>query len=648
MKPIVSHGKEPTLMSRETLSRREFSVASAAAGAAMLAGAAPAASQEKTMKASFTILHTNDIHSNLIGVGPASEYTPATVNDDKTVGGIERIATLIADRKRARAADGPVLVLDIGDATIGTPFGGASQEIGIELQCLSLAGFDATTFGNHDFDFGPAGLAQAVGAARKAGRVPTILAANTNYDAADASLAGLKELGSAGLIRSHIVIERGGIRFGLFGIMGPDSIQFTINPGALTFPDPIKTARNIAQQLRTEGADVIICISHGGVREPQNGPITEGDDLDLARAVPEIDVIIGGHTHTFMRTPVIVNGTPIVQAGCYGQAVGELVIRMEGRDRKVVSYDLRPVDDTIQGDPRLIKEMESFKTETSRIVFAPRGLKMDEPLAVIDRDWSNTFFDLEASRPIGNLTADAMRYATGADLALNAAGMVRAGLPKGASGVQTAYDVFLLAPLGIGVSDQSAGGSLVVAYLTGREIKNCLEFLLPGNPNLPGQYFPRVSGMRFRYDLSRPKYDAVTQIELGDLARGYRIIDISDTAKELHSLACNLYFGIVLASIPKKTNGALPLTPKKKDGTPLQSRTDALPEGQSGPYLLPPKGTIDKDEVIRDPKAASLEIKEWQAIMNYLKSLPTKNAQGVTVLAMDERMKENRSINTRS
>ena len=92
-------------------------------------------------------------------------------------------------------------------------------------------------------------------------------------------------------------------------------------------------------------------MSHGGVREPASGPITEGDDVNLARAVPEIDVIIGGHTHTFMRTPVIVNGTPVVQAGCYGQAVGELVVRIEGRDRKVLSYDLRTVDDTIPGNP---------------------------------------------------------------------------------------------------------------------------------------------------------------------------------------------------------------------------------------------------------------------------------------------------------
>lgn len=108
------------------------------------------------MKTTFTILHINDLHSNLIGVGPASEYSPATVNDDMTIGGIERIATLIALRRKAREIEGPVLVLDIGDATIGTAFGGASQETGAEFQCLALAGFDATTFGNHDFDFGPA------------------------------------------------------------------------------------------------------------------------------------------------------------------------------------------------------------------------------------------------------------------------------------------------------------------------------------------------------------------------------------------------------------------------------------------------------------------------------------------------------------
>ncbi len=311
-----------------TLNRRGF--LSATAAVAVTGSMHMTSATGQPAGKTFTILHTNDIHSNLIGVGPVSEYTPATLNDDRTLGGIDRIATLIRERRRAREAEGPVLVLDIGDFSIGTPFGGAIQQTGAELQCLSVAGYDATTFGNHEFDFGPGALARAVAAARKAGRVPPILAANTNLDAGDAGLAGLKELGRTGAIRSHLVIERGGIRFGLFGMMGADSIQYTINPGALNFPDPVKTAREMVKRLRAEGAAVIICMSHGGVREPKSGPITEGDDINLARAVPEIDVIVGGHTHTFVRTPVIVNGTPIVQAGCYGQALGELVI--EWRD----------------------------------------------------------------------------------------------------------------------------------------------------------------------------------------------------------------------------------------------------------------------------------------------------------------------------
>ena len=227
--------------------------------------------------------------------------------------------------------------------------------------------------------------------------------------------------------------------------------------------------------------------------------------------------------------------------------------------------------------------------------------------------------------PLGNLTADAIRRAAKADVALNAAGMVRAGLTKGNSGVQTVYDVFLIAPLGIGVADRSAGGSLVVGCLTGREIKNCLEFLLIGNPNLPGQYFPRVSGMRFRYDLSRSKFDAVTQIELGDLERGYRPIDISEGSTILYSVACNLYMAIMLVSISRKAG--VTLVPKKKDGTPLTSRAEALPERpQGGAYLLPPRGTVDENQAVHGAgEASSMEIKEWQAIVEYLKTLPKKN-----------------------
>jgi len=102
-------------MERKTLSRREFMAVSAAVGATILTGKLSEAAQEKTMTKTFTILHTNDMHSAFIGMGPASDYTPFTLNDDKTRGGYARLAGLIAKRKEERKDKGPVLLLDAGD-----------------------------------------------------------------------------------------------------------------------------------------------------------------------------------------------------------------------------------------------------------------------------------------------------------------------------------------------------------------------------------------------------------------------------------------------------------------------------------------------------------------------------------------------------
>ena len=123
-----------------------------------------------SQRTTFTILHTNDIHSNLIGMAPSSDYTPETLNDDATRGGFARLAALITERKTAREAQGPVLILDAGDYSMGTAFGAAIRETGAELQLMALLGYDATTFGNHDYDLGPEGMAAAIGVAARAGR----------------------------------------------------------------------------------------------------------------------------------------------------------------------------------------------------------------------------------------------------------------------------------------------------------------------------------------------------------------------------------------------------------------------------------------------------------------------------------------------
>jgi 5'-nucleotidase / UDP-sugar diphosphatase len=630
----------------KALSRRELLAGSAAAGAVVALRGEPAAAADG--KKTFTILHTNDLHSNLIGMGPASDYTPSTLNDDATRGGFARLATLIATRKAARAGQGPVLVLDAGDYSMGTAFAGATRETGAELQLLSRMGCNATTFGNHDFDLGPDGTAKSIAVAAKSGHVPPVVASNTDFTANDPSLAGLQRLARDGFVRRYVVIERGGIRFGIVGLLGKEAQFYTDGAGAVTFGDPIETAQTMVKLLReTEKVDVVIALSHGGMEKGKDGRFTDGEDVRLPVAVPGIDVVIGGHSHTELREAIIANGhTPVVQTGKYGENLGELVITMDGSKLTVVSYQLLPIDDTIDGDQTITDEITKFKKTVTEVVFASRGYSIDQPLAVVPRDIPNTFTDIAASTLLANLCTDAFRNATKADIGFTANGMMRAGFTRGKSGVQTVYDVFSVAPLGAGVVDTTAGSTLVTGYFTGQELKHLLEFFLVDNPAHPGEYFPRTSGMRFNYDPFRPKFDVVTAIEMGDIDRGYRAIDISGKGERLYSLTCPLMVGPILVAIPKYTKGKLMLVPKNKQGQPLKSRVEALNDPRDDtPDLLPPKGTMDRASVDTvTEKGAVREIKEWQAIMDHLRSLPVKNAGELPIIPVDERAVETRAI----
>jgi 5'-nucleotidase len=444
------------------------------------------------------------------------------------------------------------------------------------------------------------------------------------------------------------VIERGGLRFGIFGLMGKESIYYTSGAGAITFPDAIETAREIVKLLReTEKVDVVICLSHGGLEKGKDGRFTDGEDVRLARAVPGIDVVIGGHTHTTLAEAIIVNDrTPVVQTGKYGENLGELVITLDGSKLTVESYQLHPIDDTIPGDRAIAEEIDKIKKTVTEVVFASRGYSIDQPLAVIPRDLPNTFTDIAAGTLLANLVTDAFRKATKADIGFTANGMMRAGFTRGKTGVQTVYDVFAVAPLGAGVVDSTAGSTLVTAYFTGQELKNLLEFTLVDSPAHPGEYFPRASGMRFRYDPTRPMFDVVTAIEIGDLDRGYSAIDITGKDDRLFSLSCPLYLGMIILAIPRYTKGKLAIVPRNKDGEPLKSKTEALDNPRvSTPDLLPPMGTVDKSSVATvSDKGAIREIKEWQAIMDYLRGLPTRKEGELPTIPVDDRAAEVRAI----
>ena len=535
-----------------------------------------------------------------------------------------------------------------GDYSMGTAFAAATRETGCELQLLSRMGCDATTFGNHDFDLGPDGTAQSIAVAAKAGRVPAVVASNTDFTANDATLAGLQRLAKDGVVRRYLVIERGGMRFGIFGLLGKEAQFYTGGAGAVKFADPIETAREMVKILReTEKVDVIIALSHGGMEKGKDGRFTDGEDVRLPKAVPGIDVVIGAHSHTELHEAVIVNGrTPVVQTGKYGENLGELVITLDGDKLTVESYRLYPIDDTIAGDRAIDDEIEKFKKTVTEVAFASRGYSIDQPLAVAPRDMPNTYTDIAAGTILANFCTDAFRSATKADLGFTANGMMRAGLTRGKSGVQTVYDVFSVAPLGAGVVDTTAGSTLVTGYFTGQELKHLLEFFLVDNPAHPGEYFPRASGMRFRYDPSRPQFDVVTAIEMGDLDRGYRAIDISGKDERLYSLTCPLMLAMILVAIPKYTKGKLPLVAKNKDGQPLKSKVEALDDPRDDtPDLLAPAGTMDRSSVATATgKGAVREIKEWQAIMDHLRSLPVKSPGELPMIPVDERAAEVRAI----
>jgi 5'-nucleotidase/UDP-sugar diphosphatase len=430
-------------------------------------------------------------------------------------------------------------------------------------------------------------------------------------------------------------------------VLGKEAVFYTAGAGAVSFPDAIETAKKMVTRLRDEEkVDVVIALSHGGLLKNRDGTFTKGDDVTLAEEVPGIDVVVGGHSHTALSEAIIVNGrTPVVQSGKYSENLAELVIAMDGDKLTVESYVLHPIDDTILGDQTITDEVERFEKVVTEAVFVSRGYSVDEPLVKLDQDVPNTFTDIEAGTPLANFVTDSFRAATGADIGFSANGLMRSGLIKGKSGVQTVYDVFSVTPLGGGLVDTTAGSALVTAYFTGLELKHILEFMLVDNPAHPGEYFPRSSGMRVRYDPSRPKFDAVTSIELGDIDRGYTPIDITSDAEKLYSLTCPLYLGAILLSIPKYSGGALTLVPKNREGRPLASRVEALDVPiDSTPDLLPPRHTVDQSSLATSTDDARREIKEWQAVMDHLRRLPVKDGDTLPVFPLDDRAKEVRAI----
>jgi 5'-nucleotidase len=560
----------------------------------------------KPVTQDLVILHTNDIHSYLMGASPEADYTPATTGDDATRGGMARLASAVASaRASAAASQTPVLLLDAGDFMMGTLFETISTGAAAELSMMHALGYDATTIGNHELDWGPDGLAAILETAVTSGASVPIVASNLTFDPTDRGDDNLQALAGAGAINTKLVKTVGGIKVGIFGLLGANAAEVAALKAPLTFEDIATAAGRMVTDLRqNDKVDVVIALSHSGIYADGTG-----EDADLANAVSGIDVIVSGHTHDLLAAPVQIGGTVIVTAGSYTDHLGELRLTVRkgphpGDPTTVAmsDYKLQAIDDQIPGDAATESVVEGY-VQAVDAAFAGTGLSYHQVVGKTNVDLS---LPASAEAPIGNLVTDAYRTVTAAlepsappAIGIEGNGQIRSDLVKGKSGLISFADLFRVLPDGIG-PDQKPGYPLVTFYLNAKDLASGLEFDAAQDV-VPRDFFLQVSGLSVTYDMSKPAFARVTGVAL-TTASGPQPLDLADTATCYKVVTTNYVAGF-LGLVSSQTGGLLSVTAKDADcATPIDPTTRF---------------------VDADPATAGVqELKGWQALLEYVGGFP--------------------------
>ncbi len=293
-------------------SRRNFIYRTAGAGAALMIPGWISASGLSTEEITrLVILHTNDVHSRI-------DPFPEDGSRNAGLGGAARRATLI---EKIRSENEHVLLVDAGDIFQGTPY--FNFYLGeLDIKLMSKMGYDATTMGNHDFD---AGLENYEKQMREHGTFPTVI---SNYDFSDTVLHDR-------YVPSRI-FQKGNIKIGITGVgIELDGLVPQTLYGPTRYLDPIAHATAQADILKhDEKCDIVICLSHLGYKYDS----TKVSDIVLAQNSKSIDIIIGGHTHTFMDKPDIYRNKEgenviIHQVGWAGIRLGKIEVTFEKSKR---------------------------------------------------------------------------------------------------------------------------------------------------------------------------------------------------------------------------------------------------------------------------------------------------------------------------
>jgi 2',3'-cyclic-nucleotide 2'-phosphodiesterase (5'-nucleotidase family) len=423
---------------------------------------------------SITVLHLNDLHGRLL------PFLDKAISETTPVGGAPRLARMIAD-ERGKNPNG-TLLLAAGDMFQGAPVSNVFRGQPV-IAVMNALTFDAMALGNHEFDWGRAVLKQLA----RAAEFP-FLAANVKDH----------EIEGTPITKPYVILTRNNLRFAVLGLTTPDT-PFIAKPdyvAGFTFRDPVEILPGLIKEARGYGADFIVLLSHLGL----------DGDMRVAQQVPGIHVIIGGHSHTVMTQPLRVNETVIVQAGSYGVYLGVLKLELQPGAGRIVDYtrenELKtasagpddPVDERVAG---IVDRFNNqIKSEFARVIG-----ETSVDLARNSREESN----------VGNLVCDAMRDASGADIAFQNSGAIRADFPKGKI---TLEQVYTLLPF---------DNTVVVMDLTGGQIKQILEQSAASEHRIL-----QVSGLSVHYDLTKPPGSMAVAIHVDGkplaLSGSYRVV----------------------------------------------------------------------------------------------------------------------------
>ena len=534
-----------------------------------------------------TVLFTHDLHSH---------FLPQKTADGGESGGYARLATVL---RQERAQHPDALTLDGGDFSIGSLIQTLYTSKAPELRTMGALGYDATTAGNHEFDHEGTGFSRMLTAARTSGdTVPALLMANYKPSDDNPDQLDIQRSMSAYGVKDYMLLERGGITYGIFGIMGTDSDDCAPTSG-FTLEDPVEAAKRCVQTLEEQGAQFIICLSHSGTDEK----VSKSEDQQLAKKVDGIDLIISGHTHTTLEEPIVEGDTYIVSAGPYCENLGSITLEWsEDGEKTLKDYHLTPIDQTVAEDQTIAALVDGWKNQVSSSYLASYGLSYDQVLTTSAFDLPKPENKDRLDNALGNLVADAYHWASTSlvedapdveTVAVVADGVLRASLFKGDITTSQAFDVL---SMGVG-QDGKSGFPLVSCYLTGKELKAVMEVDASVSPIMTGTQL-YMSGAYYSFNTHRLIFNRVTDAYLDEPAYAgdftAQSLSTLDNDK-LYRVVSGMYSAQMLGTVKSKSFGILSIVPKDESGEPITDFASRV--------------LVDKN---------GNEIKEWYALAAYL------------------------------